>query len=196
VAPAGKAQVVAKPVWVSIPAIGIKKTKLIRLGLTRQGTLQVPKTTTVAGWFTGGPRPGAVGSAVIAGHVDSKTGPGIFFWLRALKPGDKVYVGRADGTMAIAVWNYAEPGEEGATREFELRLSRGGAADVTILDEQHGSALTEWRKMGEPAFPSREQQQALRAAGRLPSPIRMPIEQGSLRLTLAPRALALIEIAP
>jgi hypothetical protein len=50
--------------------------------------------------------------------------------------------------------------------------------------------------MGEPAFPSREQQQALRSAGRLPSPRRMPIEQGALRLTLAPRALALVEIAP
>ena len=43
--------------------------------------------------------------------------------------------------------------------------TEGRTADVTILDEQHGSALTEWRKMGEPAFPSREQQQALRIGG-------------------------------
>ena len=58
---------------------------------------------------------------------------------------------------------------------------------MTVLDEQHGSALTEWRRMGEPAFPSREQQQALRSAGRLPSPQSVPIEDGSLRLTLAPQ---------
>ena len=119
-AAAGQAAQVARPVWVSVPAIGIKKTKLIHLGLTKRGALQVPHSTTVAGWFTGGPRPGAVGSAVIAGHVDSKTGPGIFFWLRALKPGDKVYVGRADGTMAVL------PGDPGAqVREGQVSHERG-----------------------------------------------------------------------
>jgi len=146
-APVGKAQVVAKPVWVSIPAIGIKQTTLIHLGLTRQGALQVPKTTTVAGWFTGGPRPGAVGSAVIAGHVDSKTGPGIFFWLRALKPGDKVYVGRADGTMAVFTVTrehmYAKdkfPTEAvyGAVPDAELRLITCGG----IFDRSTGSYLS------------------------------------------------------
>jgi sortase (surface protein transpeptidase) len=132
---------------VSIPAIGIKKTALIHLGLTKAGALQVPKTTTVAGWFTGGPRPGAVGSAVIAGHVDSRTGPGIFFWLRALKPGDKVYVGRADGTMAVftvtRVHQYAKdkfPTEAvyGAVPDPELRLITCGG----IFDRSLGSYLS------------------------------------------------------
>ena len=109
---------------------------------------------------------------------------------------DALVTRRGDGSLAIAVWNYAEPGAAGPPREFELRFPRGRAADVTILDEEHGSALAEWRKMGEPAFPSREQQQALRAAGRLPSPRRMPIQDGALRLTLEPHALALIEVAP
>ena len=137
----------AKPVWVSIPAIGIKKTSLIHLGLTKSGALQVPDTTTVAGWFTGGPRPGAVGSAVIAGHVDSKTGPGIFFWLRALKPGDKIYVGRADGTMAVftvtRVHQYAKdkfPTDAvyGAVPDPELRLITCGG----IFDRSIGSYLS------------------------------------------------------
>ena len=137
----------AKPVWVSIPAIGIKKTKLIHLGLTKSGALQVPHSTTVAGWFTGGPRPGATGSAVIAGHVDSKTGPGIFFWLRALKPGDKIYVGRADGTMAVftvtRVHRYAKdkfPTEAvyGAVPDPELRLITCGG----IFDRSLGSYLS------------------------------------------------------
>jgi hypothetical protein len=146
-APAGAVRSVAKPVWVSVPAIGIKKTSLIHLGLTKSGALQVPKTTTVAGWFTGGPRPGATGSAVIAGHVDSKTGPGIFFWLRALKPGDKVYVGRADGTMAVfivtRVHQYAKdkfPTEAvyGAVPDPELRLITCGG----IFDRSLGSYLS------------------------------------------------------
>jgi sortase (surface protein transpeptidase) len=89
-----------KPVWLTIPAIGVK-APIINLGLNRNGTLQVPSTTTVAGWYTGSPRPGATGSAVIAGHVDSRTGPGIFFWLKNVRPGERIYVRRADGTLAV-----------------------------------------------------------------------------------------------
>jgi xylan 1,4-beta-xylosidase len=109
---------------------------------------------------------------------------------------DALVTKRADGSLAIAVWNYAEPGAGGSPREFELRLAQGHAADVTVLDEEHGSAVTAWKQMGEPAFPSREQQQALRTAGGLPSPQRIPIQDGVLKLTLAPHGLALIEVGP
>jgi hypothetical protein len=90
----------AEPVSLTIPAIGVR-TKLVRLGLNSNGTLQVPASTAVAGWYTGSPRPGAVGAAVIAGHVDSRTALGVFYWLRILRPGDRVYVKRADGTLAV-----------------------------------------------------------------------------------------------
>jgi LPXTG-site transpeptidase (sortase) family protein len=89
-----------KPVWLTIPAIGVR-APIINLGLNKNGTLQVPSTTTVAGWYTGSPRPGATGSAVIAGHVDSYTGPGVFFWLKKMRPGERIYVRRADGTLAV-----------------------------------------------------------------------------------------------
>ena len=97
--PIGPARV-ARPVSLSIPVIGVH-TRLVRLGLTAQGTLQVPASTSVAGWYTGGPRPGQVGSAVIAGHIDSYLGPGVFFRLRLLRPGDRVYVRQAGGTLAV-----------------------------------------------------------------------------------------------
>ena len=97
--PAGRARV-GRPVYLSIPVIGVH-TRLIRLGLTAQGTLQVPASTSVAGWYTGSPRPGQVGSAVIAGHVDSYLGPGVFFRLRLLRPGDRLYVRQAGGTLAV-----------------------------------------------------------------------------------------------
>jgi hypothetical protein len=90
---------VARPVLLTIPLIGVR-TRLIKLGLTTDGAMQVPSTTTVAGWYTGSPRPGAIGSAVIVGHIDSLTGPGVFFRLSELRPGDFVYVLRADGTTA------------------------------------------------------------------------------------------------
>ena len=91
---------VARPVYLSIPAIDVH-TRLIRLGLTAQHTLQVPASTAVAGWYTGSPRPGQTGSAIIAGHIDSYRGPGVFFRLRLLRPGDRIYIRRADGTLAV-----------------------------------------------------------------------------------------------
>jgi len=98
-APAPTPAPVALPVSLTIPAIGVQ-TSLIHLGRQANGTLQVPSSTAVAGWYTGSPRPGALGAAVIAGHVDSQAGPAVFFQLRQLRPGELVYVKRADGSVA------------------------------------------------------------------------------------------------
>lgn len=95
-----KSAPVPPPSALEIPAIGVE-TRLIRLGLTRAGTLQVPSSTAVAGWYTGSPRPGATGAAVIAGHIDSYLGPGVFFRLRELRPGNLIYVRRSHGTLAV-----------------------------------------------------------------------------------------------
>ena len=91
-------QRVPRPTRLAIPAIGVR-TKLIRLGITKQGTLQVPVSAAVAGWFTGSSRPGGVGASIIAGHIDSYSGPGVFFRLRDLHRGQKVYVSRANGSV-------------------------------------------------------------------------------------------------
>jgi sortase (surface protein transpeptidase) len=91
---------VPEPVRLIIPSIGVR-TRLVHLGLTSSGALQVPATTAVAGWYTGSARPGAIGAAVIAGHIDSVTGPGVFFRLRLLRPGERVYVRRAGGSLAV-----------------------------------------------------------------------------------------------
>jgi hypothetical protein len=83
------------PVRLEIPAIGVSSS-LVRLGLNADGTMQVPGDFQVAGWFTGAPQPGQLGPAVIAGHVDSRTGPAVLYRLRDLHPGDEVRVVRAD----------------------------------------------------------------------------------------------------
>lgn len=99
-APTEGAASVAEPVSLVIPSIGVSAS-LVHLGLTSSGALQVPPTTAVAGWYTGSPRPGDVGSSVIAGHIDSYLGPGVFFRLRLLRPGNLVYVREADGRLAV-----------------------------------------------------------------------------------------------
>jgi sortase (surface protein transpeptidase) len=88
---------VARPVRLRIPALRVD-TAIVGLGLEPDGAVQVPATTSVAGWFDRGPRPGQPGPAVILGHVDSDRGPGIFFGLRSVRPGSLVEVGRSDGS--------------------------------------------------------------------------------------------------
>jgi sortase (surface protein transpeptidase) len=83
------------PVRVEIPSIGVS-SPLVRLGLKRDRSMEVPGDFQVAGWFTGGPQPGQLGPAVIAGHVDSRAGPAVFYRLRDLRPGDQIRVVRAD----------------------------------------------------------------------------------------------------
>src|SRR4029453_15919715 len=89
-------QMAPPPVRLEIPAIGVA-ARLGRLGLETGGGLAIPVGFATAGWFAGGPRPGQLGPAVIAGHVDSRTGPAVFFRLRELRSGDVVLVDRADG---------------------------------------------------------------------------------------------------
>jgi hypothetical protein len=90
----------ALPVRLWIPAISVS-TPLVRLGRLPDGSLEVPHDWDKAGWYDRGPRPGQPGPAVILGHVDSRTGPAVFFRLRALRPRDIVRVGLADGRILV-----------------------------------------------------------------------------------------------
>ncbi len=129
---------VATPTGLIIPSIGVR-TGLVRLGLTSSGALQVPKTASVAGWYTGSSRPGAIGAAVIVGHIDSQSAPGVFYRLRQLRPGRLVYVRRADGSLAVfrvtAVHSYLKAAFPtlavyGPAPNAQLRLiTCGGAFD-------------------------------------------------------------------
>ena len=85
------------PVRLSIAAIGVD-TALQPLGLLPDGSLQPPSQWQVAGWYAKGVLPGNVGPAVIAGHVDSVSGPAVFYRLHELRIGDRITVGRQDRT--------------------------------------------------------------------------------------------------
>jgi sortase (surface protein transpeptidase) len=143
---ARSAKQVPRPVALTIPAIGVS-TRLERLGRTPQGALQVPASTTEAGWYTGSPRPGEIGSSIVIGHIDSTRGPGVFFRLRLLRPGELVYVRRSDGALAV-FRVYAErmyPKSDfptarvyGPTPDAELHLITCGG----VFDQATGSYLS------------------------------------------------------
>ena len=116
------------PLRVRIPAIGVD-APLVRLGLNPDQTLEVPGYDE-SGWYTGGSRPGDRGPAVIAAHVDSTTGPAVFYRLRELKAGDTVHVDYRDGTVTFSVresqsfpkTSFPTAQVYGATQGPELRL--------------------------------------------------------------------------
>jgi xylan 1,4-beta-xylosidase len=105
---------------------------------------------------------------------------------------------RADGSLVIAVWNYAEPQETGKEQTITLQikgLSGHRQARITTVDPEHGSALGAWEKMGRPATPSRDQLAQLRQAAMLPPSTRRGLGTGGqLELVLAPKALTLVEV--
>jgi sortase (surface protein transpeptidase) len=79
------------PSRLEIPAIGVS-APIIKLGRNGDGTAQVPHSFSDAGWFEPGPEPGERGAAVLLGHVDSVSGPGVFYRLRALRRNDRIRV--------------------------------------------------------------------------------------------------------
>lgn len=91
-----------EPLSISIPAIRLESA-LTPSGTLADGTIAVPPDPTVAGWFTGGPRPGDPGPAVIMGHVDSKQGIGVFWYLRELVIGDVATVRTTTGDVSFVV---------------------------------------------------------------------------------------------
>lgn len=74
-----------------------------RVGDTPSGSIDVPKGERFdeAGWYDKGPTPGEYGPAVIVGHVDRGDGPSVFHKLSRLRPGNRVEIGRADGSVAV-----------------------------------------------------------------------------------------------
>ena len=87
-----------EPERIVVPAIEVD-ADVIDLGLQDDGTMEVPTDFSQTGWFKHGPRPGRVGPALIAGHVDDRSGPAVFFRLAELTPGDRIEVHSTSGDV-------------------------------------------------------------------------------------------------
>lgn len=90
----------AAPVELRVPRIALREP-LVQLGLQDDGTVEVPDDPATAGWFRLGPPPGAPGSSVILGHVDSVDGPAVFHRLNEMRVGDEISVGLDDGSVVV-----------------------------------------------------------------------------------------------
>jgi xylan 1,4-beta-xylosidase len=105
---------------------------------------------------------------------------------------------RADGTLVVALWNYAEVGATAPTRRVQLRIAHSEAhsASVQLLDAAHGNVQPEYERMGEPRYPTQRQLAALRAAATLPPPSVRPLEDGNtLSVEIPSDGLMLVTLA-
>jgi sortase A len=91
------------PVRLKIPSINVDAI-VEHVGIIPNGEMGVPQNTINVGWFSLGSRPGDVGSAVIAGHLNGLWGqPGVFASLFKLKFGDKIYTEDDQGVIKVFV---------------------------------------------------------------------------------------------
>lgn len=112
----------SEPVRLSIPKINIDTTFESPLDIEKSGEVRVPNSYDKVGWYKYSPTPGELGPAVIFGHVDSKTGPAVFYSLGQLKTDDDIYVERADGSTAHFKVDFFERYEQ---KEFPTELVYG-----------------------------------------------------------------------
>ncbi|MFG2894209.1 class F sortase [Streptomyces sp. NPDC048248] len=89
------------PTRLSIPEIAVD-APFTPLAIEESGQLAAPPAddNNLVGWFEEGASPGERGASIVAGHVDTKTGPAVFFQLSTLKRGSTVDIAREDGTVA------------------------------------------------------------------------------------------------
>jgi LPXTG-site transpeptidase (sortase) family protein len=100
---------ISPPATILIPSLNVHRP-VEAVGLDRAGMMYQPENLWNAGWYKGGPTPGAPGDAVIEGHAGYPNAPLLFGKLQQLHPGDKIVVVLADGTRRLflvasqAIW--------------------------------------------------------------------------------------------
>src|SRR6185312_411044 len=116
---------------------------------------------------------------------------------------------RDDGSIVLAMWNYAEPVStkttyvdarpKGSSKRFTVEVSRLGAVDsatVWRLDYDHGNVIRAFDAMGRPAYPSHAQVLALRQAARPAAPERIAVRDGRFSLDVPPQGLVVVQLGP
>ena len=115
----------------------------------------------------------------------------------AVDSDDVLATRRPDGSLVLAVWNYALPGQQdGAPQTIALELQHTDAtrAFVSRVDATHGDMHAAYAAMGSPRYPTMAQLKQLRDAAALPPPEEIAIDHGMLSITLPSHGLAVIEV--
>lgn len=112
-----------EPASIEIESIGVKAA-IEPTGILENGEMGVPEDVDQVGWFEPGFKAGAKGHAVLAGHVDSLTGPAVFYELKKVEPGDQVKLFDAKGREMV----------------FEVQKLASYETDAAPIEEIFGNA--------------------------------------------------------
>jgi Sortase domain len=88
------------PAQLLIPLLRVDRA-VEPVGTNRSGVMNLPVNGWNAGWYKGGPVPGAPGDAVIEGHAGYPNQPMIFGKLSTLRPGDQIVVVLGDKSRRL-----------------------------------------------------------------------------------------------
>lgn len=121
------------PIGLEIESLGVN-AQIGAYGIDqRTGQMDVPNNVREVGWYQHGPAPGEPGSSVLAAHVDLKSqGPGVFFDLKTLDPGELLTVTFDDGSIQrfqVKARNTYLKDE----LPLEVIFSKGGAPVLTLI---------------------------------------------------------------
>ncbi|AIV36258.1 class F sortase [Streptomyces sp. MPA0124] len=91
----------ARPQRLDVPGLDIDAPVVAR-GLDAEGAIEPPPFDQpgTVGWYAAGVTPGAAGTALMVGHVDTETRPAVFYRLSTLEPGQTIRVTRDDAEVA------------------------------------------------------------------------------------------------
>jgi xylan 1,4-beta-xylosidase len=103
---------------------------------------------------------------------------------------------KKDGSLVLALWNYAPPEKEGPAKNITVKFKgvQARKASIATVDPTHGDVHSVYEKMGSPRYPTQAQIRELRKAAELHSPETRSLRNGELTLTLPSYGLALITL--
>ena len=117
--------------YLTIPSIGVNAS-IQNVGMTPEGAMAIPDSTVAVGWYSPGPRPGEIGSAVIGGHNRWHDTTAVFLRLEEVQIGDVISVVDAQGISTAFV-----------VRETRLYNPTDDAAEIfTSADGTHLNLIT------------------------------------------------------
>jgi len=120
------------PVRLKIPALSID-ANVQQVGRTKAGAVGIPSNFTDVAWYQYSPVPGALGNALIDGHLDNAISlPGVFKHLSDIQPGDDIYVVNASGQELHFTVTKTESIPYNATSTDEI-FSTSSAAHLILI---------------------------------------------------------------
>jgi len=112
---------------------------------------------------------------------------------------DVIVTKRADGTLAVAVWNIVDPDKTGSEKDVQLTfrgVPANAAVSISRIDNTHSNTLAAYKALGGPLDPTDAQVEQMNKETALGAPEQLKLTDGKLNLKLDSNALLLITVGP